>query len=383
MTTTAALSSPGSGTRHWPRSVVRGSSGVSASWGHQRGAWTGALLLDRLSALDDLSGGQVPARLNLGDMLGPADMTLLSAVADGWPALRAHFGDQLLTRLSGDSLVNHDNGMTWNYLALVADRQQLLSQELAQAVADQPTLLDNDGVLAWYASTHRGDENLTDILISRLDDGTNARALASMLLADPRDLGLAPDAVQERLRSLFRTDRLWYPPFQSGALEALSDGFPDNDLVRKFWDMIADARKRGEPAGMHPRTYYPLAYAAVPAEELLDLLARDTERMAAWGDTYFDTHFSRAVTRRLRSDASARAKIEAYILASETADASAACFASLTAAAFSLSDGLTGNLTTRLQQQLLLPAPDMTHDYVSGADIPVPVLLLQILHSGI
>jgi hypothetical protein len=25
----------------------------------------------------------------------------------------------------------------------------------------------------------------------------------------------------------------------------------------------------------------------------------------------------------------------------------------------------------------------MTHDYVSGADIPVPVLLLQILHSGI
>ena len=33
--------------------------------------------------------------------------------------------------------------------------------------------------------------------------------------------------------------------------------------------MIADARRRGEPAGMHPRTYYPLAYAAVPAEELL------------------------------------------------------------------------------------------------------------------
>jgi hypothetical protein len=49
----------------------------------------------------------------------------------------------------------------------------------------------------------------------------------------------------------------------------------------------------------------------------------------------------------------------------------------------SLSDGLTGNLTTRLQRQLLLPAPDMAHDYVSGADIPVLVLLLQILHSGI
>jgi hypothetical protein len=352
-------------------------------WGRQRGAWTGALLLDRLSALDDLRGGQVPARLNLGDTLGPADMTLLSAVADGWPALRAHFGDQLLTWLSEDSLFNHDNGTTWNYLALVADRQHLLGGELARAVADQPALLDNDGVLAWYASAHRGDENLTDILISRLDDGTNARALASMLLADPRDLGLAPDTVQERLRSLFHPDRLWYPPFQSGALETLSDGFPDDELVRKIWDMIADARKRGEPAGMHPRTYYALAYAAVPAEELLDLLARDTERMAAWGDTYFDTHFSRAITRRLRRDVGARAEIEAFILTPGTADAPASCFASLTAAAFPLSDELAGNLTTRLQQQLRLPAPDMTHDYLSGSDIPVPVLLLQILHSGI
>jgi len=310
-------------------------------------------------------------------------MTLLSAIADGWPALRAHFGDQLLTRLSEDSLFNHDNGMTWNYLALVADRQQLLSRELAQAVADQPRLLDNDGVLAWYASTHRGNDNLTDILISRLDDGTNARTLASMLLADPRDLGLAPDAVQERLRSLFRPDRLWYLPYQSGALEALSDGFPEDDLVRKFWGMIADARKHGEPAGMYPRTYYPLAYAAVPTEGLLDLLALDTRRMAAWGDTYFDTQFSRSIIRRLRRDASARAEIAAFILAPETADAPASCFASLTAAAFPVSDELAGNLTTRLTQQLLPPAPDITHDYVSGSDIPVPVLLLQILHSGI
>jgi hypothetical protein len=352
-------------------------------WGHQRGAWAGALLLDRPSALDDATGGQDTARLNLGDTVGAADMTLLSTIADGWPALRAHFGDHLLSQLSDRWPFNRDNGITWNYLALVADREPLLSRELAQAVADQPALLDNDGVLAWYASTHRGDDNLTGILISRLDDGTNARTLASMLLADPRDLGLAPDAVQAQLRSLFDPDRLWYLPYQSGALEALSDGFPDDDLVQKFWDMIADARKHGEPVDMHPRTYYPLAYAAVPADGLLDQFARDTGRIADWGNTYFDTQFSRAIIRRLRRDASARAKIEAYILAAETADSQASCLAGLTAAAFPLSDGLTANLTTRLEQQLLLPAPDMAHDYVSGADIPVPVLLLQVLHSGI
>ena len=101
--------------------------------------------------------------------------------------------------------------------------------------------------------------------------------------------------------------------------------------------------------------------------------------MAAWGDT----HFSRATTRRLRRDASARAKIEAFILAPEAGDAPASCFASLTAAAFPLSDELIGNPTIRLQQQLLMPAPDMTHDYLSSSDIPVLVLLLQILHTGV
>lgn len=350
--------------------------------GPQRGAWTGAVLLDKLGILDDLSDRQGPVRLNLGDLLGPADMTLLSAIADSWPVLRAHFGDKLLTRLSEDALINHDHRLAWNYLALVADRQQLLGRELAQAVADQPALLDQDGVLAWYASRHRGDENLVGILMDRLDDGTNARTLASMLLADPRDLGLAPDAVQVRLRSLFRPDRLWYVPTQSGALEALSDGFPDDDLVRKFWDMYTDARKRGEPTLMHPRTYYPLAYAAVPAAELIDLLERDMERMKARADTYFDSQFSRAVIRRLRRDASARREVEALILGPEIADASASRYARLTAAAFPLSDQLAANLTTRLEQQLRLLAPDMTHDYLAADDVPVPVLLLEILHSG-
>lgn len=35
--------------------------------------------------------------------------------------------------------------------------------------------------------------------------------------------------------------------------------------------------------------------------------------MAAWGDTYFDTHFSRVITPGLRRDSGARAEIEAFI----------------------------------------------------------------------
>ena len=364
------------------REAVKGS---YLRWGHQRGAWLGALLLDQPGILDDLRepyGQRAPARLHIGDVIRPVDMILLSEIADRWPALRAHFGDRLLSRLTGDSSAAQDTGNAWNYLALVAERQQLLSQELAQAVADQPALLAHDGVLAWYAGKHHGDDGLTGILINHLDDGGNARTLASMLLAEPHALGLDPEAVQARLHALFSPQRLWYPPYQSGALEALSDGFPGDEIVQKCWDMVTEQRQRGEPANMHPRTYFPLAYAAVPATGILDLHALDVRQMAAWGDAYFDPQFSRAVIRRLRRDASARTQLETSILDAQTTDTSAGRLASLLAASFPLSHELTGNLAARRLRQRLLPAPDMTHDYVSGTDIPVPLLLLQILHSG-
>jgi hypothetical protein len=225
----------------------------------------GVILLDRLDLLDGPPAGRGLTRLNLGETLEPADMVLLSAVADNWPRLREHFGDQLIDRLSASSFPHEGSTMTWNRLALVADRHPVLGQELGQAVANQPALLDNDGVLAWYATTRHGDDDLADVLVGRLDDSTNARTLASMLLADPHNLGLGPDDVQARLQSLFDPGRTWYLPYQSGALEALSDGSPGNALVRRFWEMVADLRRQGEPVYMHPRTYFPLVYAAVPA----------------------------------------------------------------------------------------------------------------------
>jgi hypothetical protein len=84
---------------------------------------------------------------------------------------------------------------------------------------------------------------------------------------------------------------------------------------------------------MHPRTYFPLASAAVPATGILDLLARDIQRMTASGDTYFDPRFARAVIRRLRRDAGARIQLETSITSGQTPDTSAAKFASLLAAA--------------------------------------------------
>jgi len=211
-TTSTGPCRPASGKRRWPSCAAQAGTGSYLSWGRRRGAWLGALLLDQVGILDDLResyGERRPARLPLGEATRSADMTLLSEVADRWPALREHFGDRLLDRLTGDML--SQDSAAWDYLALVAARQPLLARELAQAVAAEPALLGRDGVLAWYSSTHRDEDDLLDILVSRLGgDGSNARALPSMLLAEPA------------------------------------------------------RRMRGDPADMHPRTYFPLAYAAVP-----------------------------------------------------------------------------------------------------------------------
>ena len=51
----------------------------------------------------------------------------------------------------------------------------------------------------------------------------------------------------------------------------------------------------------------------MPADGFLDLITGDIQRMAAWGDIYFDPQFARAVIRRLRRDASARSCFETFI----------------------------------------------------------------------
>jgi hypothetical protein len=356
--------------------------------GRQRGAWLGAMLIGEAGILDVLrepNRPESPVRLHLGDMLRPADMVLLTEIADQWPSLRAQFGGRLLDRLTGDSTGAGDReriGEAWNYLALVAARQPLLSRDLEDAVASHPDMLAHDGILAWYAGTHHGDEHLLGLLISHLDDGTNARTLSSMLLAEPRALGLAPRVVQDQLRSKLAPHRTWYPPYQSGGLEALADGFPDDDAVQECWELVTERRKHGEPADMHPRTYFPVAYAAAPAAGLMELLTRDMAMLAAWGDGYFDPQFARAVIRRLRRDPTARNRLEEFVAGGQASDPAASQFASLLAASSPLSEPLTHALASRYRRQQAEPAPALVHDYVSGTDLPASLVLLQILDPG-
>jgi hypothetical protein len=322
-----------------------------------------------------------PARVALGELAHDADLLLLSEVADRWPDLRRHFGATLLDRLNG-GMLSHSTNEVWDYLALVADRQPVLSAELADAVAAEPALLDHDGVLAWYASAHRGEEDLLNTLIARVDvDGTNARPLSTMLLAEPRALGQDPEVIRTRLRSMLNPKRMWYPPYLSGVFEVLADAFPEDEIVRQTWATVAQLRSTGQAVHMHPRAYYPMAYAAVPTADLLVQLERDIHSMATRGRTYFDPQFARAVVRRLRRDSRARTRFEETILNPETNDPWAAQLASFLATAHPLSQNTVEALYARLERQQSLPMPDAIHDYTVAVEISVTMVLLEAATS--
>jgi hypothetical protein len=133
---------------------------------------------------------------------------------------------------------------------------------------------------------------------------------------------------------------------------------------------------------MHPRTYFPLAYAAAPADQLLNQLAADIQRIASWGSNYYDSQFARAVTRRLNRDAAVRDLFEASITSNQTSDAKASQLSSLLAVTAPISISIARSLASRLHRQVQLPVPDLAHDYLTASDVTTPVLLLRLLDPG-
>ncbi|MFD9196060.1 NACHT domain-containing protein [Streptomyces phaeochromogenes] len=354
------------------------------NWARRRAAWLGALVTDQLGLLDNLvEHNGTPVRLPLGEFISTdLDLLVLGEIADHWPALRAHFGDTLLARLTGDMLSPAmDTG--WEYLALVADRHPQLAQELATAVAQQPDLLTHDSVLAWYAHTHRGEPHLLNVLIDNLRAGDNgSRDVAPMLLADPLILGLDAAAVRQALHSELGTRRSHYPLPSSGAFLALVAGFPDDDAVTGTWEALQQERALRGHVEVDVSVYYPLAYAAVETADFVEQVAHDSAWICERLTKDVDPPFAQAVIRRLERDPEARTRSEAAITSTNTSDARAAQLASLSSAANALSPDAAGNLRQRLHRQQSLQLPDAVHDFVTARDVPAPVVLLRILQSG-
>lgn len=265
---------------------------------------------------------------------------------------------------------------------MVADRHPQLAQDLADAVAAQPDLLEHDSVLAWHAHSHRGEPQLLNTLLDNLD-GRHAdnRDVAVLLLAEPTLLGLDPETVRSALRgTLHRAGS--YPPPASNAFRALVAGFPDDPAVQDTWSAIRHERSLKGRVEVDVSVYYPLVCAGVPAAELVQQVAHDSTWITTHLTDAVDPPFAQAVIRRLQRDPEARAHVEAALTHADSADTWTAQLATLAAAATPLAPHVLDNLKMRLQHQQGLQLVDAVHDFTTATDLPVPILLLRILGSA-
>ena len=171
----------------------------------RRGAWVGICVFGDWSALEgrvETIGEAHPVGVSLVDEMHGPDRTLLRQIASRWEDLRSEFGDMLLPRLSG-TREQEPRRDAWDALALVAHQNTTLLQELDDAIAEDPRILESNGALTWFVT--RGDKSadtLVDVLVSHLQshDG-HGSSPASVLLADPERIGLRRQALQGRLEN--------------------------------------------------------------------------------------------------------------------------------------------------------------------------------------
>ena len=173
----------------------------------RQAAWVGMCVTEEWSVLDGLVetiGEPRPVGDPLSSPYSRARHDLAVQIAAHWPQLREHFGDTLLSRLSG--LDASWTAAGWNELALVAGSSAPLEAELEDALAADPALLAQEGVLAWFATRPgTSPDVVVDALLRHLPASSNVRGVAVRLLADAERLGLTSDLVVPRLEEMLGT----------------------------------------------------------------------------------------------------------------------------------------------------------------------------------
>jgi hypothetical protein len=350
----------------------------------RRAAWVGMCVLDdwsMLSGLNERIGDPHPVGVPLSEPLHGPDLVLLQQIASRWQHLRIHFGESLVTRLSGLRGGRGDES-AWNSLALVASQSQSLENDLQDAVTSDPALLKQDGALAWFASRPGTTaEVVSDALLAHLRPESNVRNVATFLLADPERIHLDRGDLRPRLEAAARE----FMPWGSPALETLAVLFPDHSLVRDAWRdfyrIISADEERAEhveSGGPHPHTYLAVAYAAVDSEEILWLIQRDLRWMEDRGETFFDDAFVRHVARRLRRDPVAVKLVGDAVADPTTTDTDAAVLVSLLAAAVTPDESLTANVHQRIDNQRDVTVAPIVRDRVIGTSVSAKTLLTRV-----
>ena len=344
----------------------------------RRAAWVGLCVCADWSALSRLVetiGEPDPVGVSLTDELRGPDHILLNQVASCWQKLRSEFGDTLLQRLSGISNWETEN-QVWDALALVANQNATLEQELEHKVADEPDLLQQDGVLAWYVTRRSSNiEAVAEILVSRLGDGSERiPGVATILLAEPERIGLRREALRSRLEDCFRGERGHRFDSALGALALLDRDHPRvRDAWREF-SAITDDEELHARQGTFTSTYLAVTYEMAQGQRILRHLAK----LASSVEWHFDEMLGFHIRNRLRRDETLAGEFRNAMTDPETPEAHAALIMSLVASALGVDADFQSEIERRLMALENFAISPFVRDRTLSATLPVRSVLMRI-----
>ena len=351
----------------------------------RRSAWVGMCVCGDWSMLEgrqETIGEASPVGvLPTNPYYGP-DWTLLQQLASRWEELRSEFGDSLLTRLSGIR-ERQPRKDVWNSLALVAAQNATLEQELEDAVADDPDLLELNGVFAWFVSrgSKKSNESVADVLVSHTQKSRHDDySPTSLLVAESELVGRQRDEIRVRLEDAFGR-----VPASVGdlGLQTLAVLFPDHPRVRDAWQevssLIAD-RDTDHP--VHAPTYFAVAYAAAESSQILKQIERNLDRMTEFGLTRYDYIFTRHVSYRLRRDTTAADMIRNAVMDPATPDSKAALLVSHLVEATGLDEALINEVERRISAQDSVSLAPVLRDRTASVTLSVRTLLTRVVDAA-
>lgn len=369
----------------------------------RRAAWVGMCVIGDWSPIDarveTIGDRREPVGVSLGDPLSGRDEVLVAQVGRRWAELRAHFGSQLTTRLSG-LRAERPEASTWGHLATVASRFPALDADLRSAVDADPELLSDDAVLAWYVEDQRRTRAAaTEAVARRLAAEDNSRNAAVRIAQDPESAALDADRLTELVAEHARAGGGWYGDAQ---LETLAVLQPSHALVQRTWTKVKELIEYTTPAdgldespsdvenneidefygaerpSLHVQTYLAVAYSCIPSSDIGWLVERDLHWMAQRGDelTYYEPALVRHLRRRLRADPIAVQSLHAAALRDDTPVDVAAQMLSLLAATSPAGGSVLEAIALCLDRAVGPFAP-LTRDIVLGATVSVQTALLN------
>ena len=278
-------------------------------------AWIGMLLLGDLTLIDGIEErNPPPAKPGVALTIfgsNHVDHLLVSLIAANWPALEAHFGDELLDRFKGKFPSGHRDSAAQRRhvmasLASVASEVPSVVEMLRREAAADSYLMKTANFLLWAKDENRGDEASLRALIETLDNKHDEcepdRVMSSLLAPDSWNVTeqffkttLVGDATASRPSPFARSP---------ARRIVFAQAFPHDDHSIEMLDDLETWFREGRPAYQRYEwdEALAIAFGVSRTEDLPAIASRVHNRLRSGSRMRILPSFTRALVRRLLTD---------------------------------------------------------------------------------